>query len=372
MFKIIQRYLAATFVPPFFLSVIFFVAFLLTFQLFRIMKVVINKGVEFTTLMGLVLDLALSFLPMAVPLSVLFAMLYTMNKMSEDSEVIAMRSFGFSKNKLFLPFLIMGLFIALAIFGLNRNIIPISYKQFTNTVMMLSSKGTMTDIKSETFFTDIPNVTLFAGHVNGANKKMDNVFIHYKSADETVERIIFAQKGHIFREDNYEKGMPQLRMRLTKGNMLKLEKNNRDVEKINFEEYDYPLYNRDTSPDYIVKDSMRTNSELWQIIKEQKALGKDKELVKMELEFWSRINTPFLCLIFILLGFTLGVKRARGKSGNTGVIVLMVLVCYYAFFFLGVSLAKKGVLSVLVATFMPTVLALIVGLYFYRKLDWVS
>ena len=372
MFKIIQRYLAATFVPPFFLSVIFFVAFLLTFQLFRIMKVVINKGVEFGTLMGLILDLALSFLPMAVPLSVLFAMLFTMNKMSEDSEVIAMRSFGFSKHKLFLPFLIMGIFISLAIFDLSRSIIPSSDKKFTNTVLMLSSRGTMTYIKSETFFTDIPNVTLFAGKVNGENKKMENVFIHYRSADESVERIIFAQKGHIFTGENPEKGIPQLRMRLTKGNMVKLEKGNRDVEKINFDEYDYPLYSRETSPDYIVKDSMRTNSELWQIIKEQRALGRAKEIVKTELEFWSRINTPFLCLIFILLGFTLGIKRARGKSGNTGVIVLTVLVCYYALFFFGVSLAKKGILSVLVVTFAPTVLALVVGLYFYRKLDWVS
>lgn len=372
MLKVVQRYLAMTFIPPFFLSVVFFVCFLLTFQLFKIMNIVINKGVDFATLMILIGDIALSFLPMAVPLSVLFAMLYTMNKLSEDSEVIAMRSFGFSKHKLFIPFLIMGIFISWAIFSLNRNIIPISYKQFTNTIVKLSSRGTMTDIKSETFFTDIPNVTLFANKVSTEGKKMSNVFIHFKNTDESVERIIFAEKGSIVREGADDWGLPQLRMRLTDGNITKIEKNNQDTEKVLFKEYDFPLYSRDTDPNFIAKDSMKTNSELLEKIRAEKALGKKKEIVKTELEYWSRINTPFLCMVFLFLGFTLGIKRARGKGGNTGVVVLVILVLYYALLFFGVSLSKKGILPPLVASVAPTFLAFFVGLYYYRKLDWVS
>ncbi len=372
MLKILQRYLAVTFILPFFLSVIFFVCFLLTFQLFKIMNVVINKGVDLGTMLSLVWDLALSFMPMAIPLSVLFAMLYTMNKMSEDSEVIAMRSFGFSKHKLFMPFIIMGVFVAWAIFSLSRNIIPLSYKQFATTVVKLSSKGTVTDIKSETFFTDIPNLTLFANKVEGSGKRMSDVFIHVKTSDDKTERVIFAQKGSIAREGDDEWGLPQLRLRLLNGNITKIEKDNNDIEKVNFEEYDFPLFTRDSDSNFMTKDSMRTNTQLLAKIKTLNTPELKKDKIKAELEYWSRINTPFQCLVFVLLGFTLGIKRARGRSGNTGVVVLTVLVIYYALMFFGVSLAKKGVVGVALVSFAPTVLAFIVGAYFYRKLDWVS
>ena len=44
--KIFQRYLASNFIVPFAMSLTFFVAFLLTTQLFRFMRVVTKKGVS--------------------------------------------------------------------------------------------------------------------------------------------------------------------------------------------------------------------------------------------------------------------------------------------------------------------------------------
>ena len=125
MLRTIQRYLASNFIPPFVLSASFFVAFLLTFQLFRIIRIVTNKGVEFMVVLELVGHIAVSFLPMAIPLSALFATIYTMNKLSEDSEIVAMRSFGLKKTTLFLPLLFCGIFIAISIFVLNRNLISL-------------------------------------------------------------------------------------------------------------------------------------------------------------------------------------------------------------------------------------------------------
>ena len=83
MFKIAQRYLAYHFLGPFLVSTFFFVIFLLTFQLFRITKVIISKGVEVGTIFELIFHMGISFLPMAIPLSVLFASIYTMNRSEE-------------------------------------------------------------------------------------------------------------------------------------------------------------------------------------------------------------------------------------------------------------------------------------------------
>ena len=67
-----HRYLSANFVVPFVLSTGFFVIFLLTFQLFRLIRIVTDKDVETYVLLELMGHIAISFLPMAVPLAGLF------------------------------------------------------------------------------------------------------------------------------------------------------------------------------------------------------------------------------------------------------------------------------------------------------------
>jgi len=374
MFKIVQRYLAFSFIPPFIISTLFFISFLLTFQLFRITKLVINKGVGFSTVMGLIGHIAMSFIPMAVPLSILFAMIFALNKLGEDSEIIAMRSFGITKFQLFAPFLILGIFISLAVFSLNQNIIPLSKRQFKNTIVRLTSKGMLTDIREGHFFMDIPKVTLFAEKVEDKGKKLRDVFIHLNNKDGKGEKVIFARKGILKKEQIGEWSAPNLRLHLSDGNITKTFTENNDVEKILYEEYEFPLLNEDYRPSLVEKDSTLTSRELIKLIREESKKQKpgvfDKSYIKSQMELWTRINTPFQCLIFILLGFVFGVGRSKSK--NTGAMVMFILVLYYVVFFTGISFAQKGFLPSSVAIFLPTFLALVVGIQSYRKLDWLG
>lgn len=389
MFGIAQRYLAATFIPPFMLSTFFFVAFLLTFQLFRIVRIVINKGVDFSTVLELTGHIAISFLPMAIPLSALFATIYTLNKMSEDSEIVAMRSFGLTKHKLFFPLLILGSIAALGIFSLNMNLIPRSKTEFKNTIVKLTSRGMLTDIKAENFFTEIPNVTLFAEKVDEGGNLMENVFIHIRRKNE--EQVIVSKNGALIKQYSGSWDIPSIRMHLTSGTITKSWKGRKDSENIIFEEYDFPILNNDYTPGFVTKDSMRTSRELRRRVRMDKNKVKELEargnltpeegawvkemkdsLPKSELEYWSRLNTPVQTLIFILLGFALGIKQGRGKSRNSGLISLVILIGYYALFFGGVSLAKKGQVPAAVIVFLPTVIAGFAALFYYKKLDWQS
>lgn len=389
MFGIAQRYLAATFIPPFLLSTFFFVAFLLTFQLFRIVRIVINKGVDFSTVLELTGHIAISFLPMAIPLSALFATIYTLNKMSEDSEIVAMRSFGLTKHKLFIPLLILGTVAAVGIFSLNMNLIPRSKTQFKNTIVRLTSRGMLTDIKAENFFTEIPNVTLFAEKVDEGGNLMENVFIHMKRNDE--EQVIVAKTGALIKQYSGTWDIPSIRMHLTQGTITKSWKSRKDSENIIFEEYDFPILNNDYTPGFVTKDSMRTSRELRRRVRIDKNKVRELEskgnltqqeqawvnemkrnLPKSELEYWSRLNTPVQTLIFILLGFALGIKQGRGKTRNSGLISLMILIGYYALFFGGVSMAKKGQVPAALIVFLPTIIAGVAATYYYKMLDWQS
>jgi len=376
---LVQRYISANFIIPFLVSTIFFVSFLLTFQLFRVTRLVINKGVSWTMVMELMGHISISFLPMGIPLSVLFAAIFTYNKMSSDSEIMAMRSVGLPKFKIYMPVLIPGVFIAIATFAINQSIIPYSKGEFKKAVTILTSKGLLADIKKGNFFTDIPDVILFAEGVTDKGKSLENVFIHIKGKNDS-EKIIQAKKGLIHKKNDTKWGGSSLKITLKEGNIIQYYTEGAKVEKILFKTYDFPLVQEDLVANVATRDSMRTSSQLYKIIKGGRRTSPlpnwdtdyRKEFIKTKLEFFGRINTPFLVLVFTLIGFGLGVQRSRGQKQNTGFYCLVILGSYYSLFFVGLTMARKEQLMPSVAVFTPTMIALVVGIYFYKRLDWIG
>ena len=382
MMKVSTRYLLYNFIPPFLLSCVFFVSFLLVFQLFRITRIVIQKGLPFIELLELVGHIAVTFLPMAIPISCFFASLYTMNRMSEDSEIVAFRSFGLKKNQLLMPFLFAGLFVAIGIFSINQNLIPASKTIFKNTIIKLTSKGVLSDVQPGNFYTELPNIILFAEEVSEDKKKLNGVFINLEK--NNVAQSIFAKEGVLVKRKDNAFEMASLRFFLTDGNIVKFNKLTNKTEKILFKDYDFPILDGSYTPGFVTKDSMRSNRELIRVMKQKqkevdkylkkndqgRAKGAKRSLAKSEIEFFSRINTPFQCLLFIFLGFIFGIKKSRGKGKSMGSRALTVLIIYYAVFFTGISMAKKAYMPTYLVVFVPTLLAAMLGMRQYQKLDW--
>lgn len=382
MMKVSTRYLLYNFIPPFLLSCVFFVSFLLVFQLFRITRIVIQKGLPFIELLELVGHIAVTFLPMAIPISCFFASLYTMNRMSEDSEIVAFRSFGLKKNQLLMPFLFAGLFVAIGIFSINQNLIPASKTIFKNTIIKLTSKGVLSDVQPGNFYTELPNIILFAEEVSEDKKKLNGVFINLEK--NNVAQSIFAKEGVLVKRKDNAFEMASLRFFLTDGNIVKFNKLTNKTEKILFKDYDFPILYGSYTPGFVTKDSMRSNRELIRVMKQKqkevdkylkkndqgRAKGAKRSLAKSEIEFFSRINTPFQCLLFIFLGFIFGIKQSRGKGKSMGSRALTVLIIYYAVFFTGISMAKKAYMPTYLVVFVPTLLAAMLGMRQYQKLDW--
>lgn len=373
---LLQRYLAANFILPLVVSMVFFVSFLLTFELFRLTSLLMSRDISVTFLLGLMGNLALTFIPLALPLATFFSMIFCLNKMSTDSEYIAMRAAGLTKSRLLAPFLIVALVISTSVYFLSQEVIPHTNRAFRRQVNFLTSSGLIASIKAGQFFTAIPSITMFPKTVSPDGRDLTEVFLH--TTDKDSERVIMAQRGELIYERDTATLVEKLSLNLFDGSISVIRKKGEDVEKILFKSYALPISQSTFSDRISPKETMLTGSELAAVTKMslEEARAKynfqQKDLFNSIYEFWNRRNTPVVCVLLALLGFGLGVKESRGKGRNSGLWALGSLILFYSIFFSLVAMARKGNLPMAVAMGVPDLFLLSLGIFFYRKLDWQS
>lgn len=373
---LLQRYLAAQFILPLLVSTVFFISFLLTFELFRLTEMLVTRDISLFFILGLIGNIALTFIPLSLPIAVFFSTIYCLNRLSGDSEYIAMRAGGLTKSRLMLPFLIVAALLTLSVYQLNQTLIPHSNKEFKKKIIYLTSSGLLAGIKEAQFFTSIPNVTLFATRASKYGRNLEEVFLHVKE-NAKQERVIFSNRGELRFEKDADNLNEKLTLVLFDGNIIGQAKGN-NLEKINFAKYTFPITHGQLGDRFTVKETMLSSAELEGVVnmtQEQahKVFGfNKKDFFNAKYEFWNRKNGALICFVFCFLGFTLGVSGNRGKGRNSGLVGLTCLLVYYGIFFTLVSFAKKGIMPIPVAIFSPALVLAGLGCWFYSKLDWQS
>jgi lipopolysaccharide export system permease protein len=371
---LLQRYLAAQFILPLIVSTFFFICFLLTFELFRMTELLVTRDISLVFILKLLGNVSLTFVPLSLPIAVFFSTIYCMNRLSNDSEYIAMRAGGMTKLRILMPFLFVAGLLTLSVYQLNQNVIPESNKAFKQKVNFLTSSGLLAGIKEGQFFTMIPKLTLFASKSTKYGRNLEEVFLHVVEK-KASNRVIFAEKGELLFERSSETLSEKLTLTLYNGNIINRSADN-NIEKILFKKYVFPISQKQFDERFSIKETMLTSRELEGVLEMTEAEAKkiynfnSKEFFNAKYEYWNRKNGAFICFVLCFLGFSLGVTGNRGKSKNSGFLGLMCLILYYGLYFSLVSVAKKGIIPIPMAVFLPITVMSCLGVWFYRKLDW--
>jgi len=372
---LLQRYLAAQFILPLVLSTIFFITFLLTFELFKITQILVSRDISTWFVLRLLGNISLTFIPLSLPIAVFFSTMYCLNRVSSDSEYIAMRAGGMTKFRILVPFLLISGMLTVSVYQFNQNLIPHSNKEFRQKINYLTSNGLLASIKEGQFFSLIPNVVLFANKATKYGRKLEDIFLHIHDPKTKNKKVIFSATGSLDFERNSSKALEKLTLTLFNGNIVS-ESEDGSLEKINFSKYVFPVSQSKLNNTFSLKETMLSSRELEEVLKmtpqeaEKKYRFNLKEYFNAKYEYWSRKNGALICFVFCILGFTLGITTHRGKGKNSTLIGLGLLILYYGMFFSMVSMARKNIIPTEVAVFLPTFIIFLTAIYFYRKLDW--
>ena len=423
MIKILDKYIFRELLTPFMYSLFVLTMIFLVNFVIRAMDRILGKGLSFFVILEYIaLNLAW-ILALAIPLSVLVAVLLAYGRLATDHEVTAMRSGGISLRRIMAPALVFSILVGSFTLYFNTSILP----DVNHRARLLGSdiyrKRPDLDIVPGYFIEDLPDYNIRVNEVTEAGLK--GVVIFSKS-DLREQVSIFAESGRtetaggqiIFTLYNGEKHLLDLdklddyqreyfdSTRLTvKVNNLELkrrdsavrgdremtpdmmyqrieenqERFNRTIDRMLSIRVNSPLFNGDSIVNMLaVMDTIRripvpidgivdARTRVWnrtidKLESQERLLNSYlKQINKYLVEIHKKYAMAVTCVVFVLIGVPLGIMT-RKSSGTIGVAIGMFFI-YWAALIAGEELADRRKLDPVLAMWAPNGIMAIVGIW---------
>ena len=373
---LIDRWLLGQIIPPMIFAISAFTVISLSVG---VMFDLIRKIVEF----GLPLFLALkvlffslpSFLVLSFPMAVLLSTLLAYGKLSSNSELLALKSLGIKTSRIISPAIALSIFMTGLTFYFNDNLVPASNKLAEVTLRAgIGSSFSGEEGKDNIMF------SRYGSRINATNKKPTKIntlltHIFYASWYENnimegVTVLDFSREDfqQILKAKNGKFDKKSSSWIFSEGSIVSIDPSGQTTN-IQFKEYTYPFVEGPMELAKVPRDANEmTLKQAIQAEKIYEKTGNLKEVRRIKVRIQEKFTLPFACLVFGLIGSSLGSKSnlRSSKSQGFGLSVILILI-YYVMSFLFSSFGVKGILPPIFAAWLPVLISLGGGIYLLRK-----
>ncbi len=296
------------------------------------------------------------FVRYTFPMGMLLAALLGFDRLSRDSEVVALFAGGVSFLRIIAPVVGLGLAVSLVNYVFNDRIATYA------NARVADFNNHRQDIIGETTrpldLADRPDGKLqVTVHIEKGYdvlaKTLRQVTITVYGPDGVPRQTIYADRARphgsglktwtLYNEQSTD---------LATG--LKIQNNRIDTFQINKTPENMTFLQRD--PETL------TFRDLQRQINELKAGGGDSSDIRnAEVGLWFKVSLPFSCLVFGMVGAPLGLRSPR--SGKVGGLVwaLPIMLGYYVIYMTMSNVATGGAVSPILAAWLPNIIGLFVG-----------
>lgn len=304
---------------------------------------------------SITLYLSLSVLPVILPMSLLFSILLTYSRMSQDSEIVAFRSIGISQRQLFIPALIISLFGVIISLQTSHNIGPWGNFKFERLMHQLGTQKVGASIKAGVFSEGFFDFVVYANEVDSKTGELDKVFI-YDERQPNSPLTIISKKGHVLQEKTSAGWKASLELK--DGTIHRTVDNT--YTQISFETYSVDLFDPHESGERKKSPPSMTTAEINERLNSPDLPSNERNT--LEVEFHRRWSLPFACLVFGIVGVALGTSANRRSAKSSGfVLCLIVIVIYWISYVVAEGVARNGYLPAWVALWLVNVSFILYG-----------
>ena len=195
--KKIDRLILKSFLGPLLLTFAIAVFVLLMQFVWKYIDDLVGKGLDVGVIAELLLYASATFVPMALPIAVLFASIMTMGNFGEKYELVAMKAGGISVRRIMLPMALVALLMTGVAFYFANNVLPVAMYKYRVTLYDIQRKKPAVSIRPSEYYTEIDGYVIRVNHKDPDGRTMRDIIIydHTHGIDRT--NIIVADRGYM-------------------------------------------------------------------------------------------------------------------------------------------------------------------------------
>ena len=315
-----------------------------------------------------------SFLVLSFPMATLMATLLGYSRLSGSSELTALRSIGVSTRRMVMPALMVAIVMTALTFFFNDVIVPSSNRVASNTLDTALGRALSSEHGSNVVYSRFGPVSVQDGDQLRTETGLAQLFYARESTRDGMQDVTlldFSRSGQqqmlIAKSAVWNDRRSVWEFR--NGRLINIEAAGSRTTSAEFDRYFYPFT---SAPRDVAK--LPSNAEemtVGQAIRAERLLaeaGDVKEARRLRVRIQEKFAFPAICLVFGLIGSSLGVRpNARtSRSQGFGISVLLIF-GYYLMSFIFSSLGVKGTLLPVFAAWLPVTIGLAAGLFLLRQ-----
>lgn len=183
---------------PLFAMTFFIVLFIVLMQfLWKFIDDLVGKGLSVSLIGELFFYVAVSMVPMALPLAILLASLMTFGNFGEKFELTAMKASGISLLHAMRPLIVFITFIAVGAFFFQNYVLPQAQVKMWTLLFSMRQKSPELEIPEGVFYDQIPGYNLFVEHKNRDTGMLYGMMIYDVSRGGDNSTILLADSGRL-------------------------------------------------------------------------------------------------------------------------------------------------------------------------------
>jgi lipopolysaccharide export system permease protein len=339
--------------------------------IFDLVRKVAESGLSLNVAAHVLLLLIPSFLVLSFPMATLMSTLLTYSKLSSNSELTALRSVGVATWRMIIPALVVAIAMTAITFTFNEVVVPGSLRESKIVLNRALGRAIAGEQRDNVLFSKYGIVT----NPDGSQQKGLTHFFYAQTFKKGVmeqvtlldlsrgtQRVLLTankaswsdkdaqwlfRDGHVFSVQPDAKG---------------------STTSADFDRYLYPIGSEPLQMAKIPGYETMSIGQSRTAVKLLKESGNTKEARKLTVRIQERFSFPAVCLVFGLIGSSLGVQPHSRHSRSQGFGLSVVLIFgYYLLAFLFSSLGVKGILFPFVSAWVPVLIGLGGGVYLLRQ-----
>ena len=369
---LLDRWLVGELVGPLLFGIAAFTAVSLSVGVvFELVRRVAESGLPLWAAVQVLIMNLPAFMVLAFPMATLMATLLAYSRLSGNSELTALRSVGVSTLRMVVPALTLALLMSLITFMFNDVIVPRANIAAANTLNRALGQAIATETADDTLYSRFGDLSAPNGEVG---QGLAQLFYARRFEDGQMKDVTVIDFSRIGQRQmlmartgtwNPTAGMWEFR----DGRLVSVDEAGGQTTSAQFDRYLYPL---GQGPEDVAK--LPTDANQMTVAQARRAerllseANNIKEARRLRVRIQEKFAFPAICLVFGLLGSSLGVRpnSRTSRSQGFGISVLLIF-GYYLMSFIFSSLGVKGTLWPGVSAWMPVLIGLAAGGWLLRQ-----